>query len=304
MDFLKPLVSVCMITYNHEKYIVEAIEGVLMQEVDFEVEFVIADDASTDRTGEIIQSYIDTHPRGSWIKYTRHPVNKGMMGNFIWAIEQCKGEYVALCEGDDYWIESKKLIRQVSFLKENLPFSLVYHPTKILMPNGDLVDDYIAGKYFKAPESTIFDLAIFGNYIHTPSVVFRKANLFISENFSFSPIGDYFLYILVAQKGNISRLDFHGAVYRNLVGFYSSGSFSEKKKAYKKTLNLLSESVDNKLVALILKLRIYHNSLIGKFPINMRKNSGVADIVSFYKFVNKFELFKALIKLIFYKNKY
>jgi glycosyltransferase involved in cell wall biosynthesis len=85
-----PLVSVVMITYNHEAFIAEAIEGVLMQEVDFPVELIIADDCSPDRTSEIVQGYLDTHPKGHWIKYTRHDQNKGMMPNFVWALEQAK----------------------------------------------------------------------------------------------------------------------------------------------------------------------------------------------------------------------
>ena len=76
----KPLVSVCMITFNHEKYIAEAIEGVLMQDVDFEFELIIADDCSTDRTGEIVKTFIETHPRGNWIKYTLHKENFNGIG--------------------------------------------------------------------------------------------------------------------------------------------------------------------------------------------------------------------------------
>lgn len=107
-----------------------------MQEVDFEVELIIADDASTDRTGEIVQSFIDSHPRGFWIKYTRYSVNKGMMGDFIWAMNQCKGEYIALCEGDDFWTELMKLKKQVDFLAKNQDFSLVSHvPKKFLLEN-------------------------------------------------------------------------------------------------------------------------------------------------------------------------
>lgn len=115
----KPTVSVVMITYNHEAFIAEAIEGVLMQDADFPIEFIIADDCSPDRTNEIVQNYISNHPNGKWITYTRHPNNKGMMPNFIWALEQAKGKYIALCEGDDYWTDPLKLQKQVDFLEGN-----------------------------------------------------------------------------------------------------------------------------------------------------------------------------------------
>ena len=76
-------VSVCMITYGQEKYIREAIEGVLMQECDFEVELILSNDCSPDRTDEIIQDIIKNHPKGCWIKYFKHESNIGMMPNFI-----------------------------------------------------------------------------------------------------------------------------------------------------------------------------------------------------------------------------
>ncbi|MDO9260985.1 MAG: glycosyltransferase, partial [Flavobacteriaceae bacterium] len=111
----KPTVSVCMITYNHENYIQQAIEGVLMQTCNFEVELIIANDCATDKTDEVIQEIIKNHPNSSWIKYTNHSQNKGMMPNFIWAMQQCKGKYIALCEGDDYWTDPLKLQKQVEF---------------------------------------------------------------------------------------------------------------------------------------------------------------------------------------------
>ncbi len=118
-------VSVCMITYNHEKYIREAIEGVLMQECDFEVELIVANDCSIDTTDKVIQDILQIHPRASWIKYIKHKVNIGMMPNFFDAMQQCQGKYIALCEGDDYWTDSLKLQKQVAFLEGNEEYSLV-----------------------------------------------------------------------------------------------------------------------------------------------------------------------------------
>ncbi|TVZ26046.1 glycosyltransferase involved in cell wall biosynthesis [Gillisia sp. Hel_I_86] len=114
-----PCVSVVMITYSHEKYIREAIESVLMQECDFEVELIVADDKSPDNTEAIVKDIINQHPKGNWIRYIKHEVNKGMMPNFIWALNQAKGKYTALCEGDDYWIDPLKLQKQVNFLESN-----------------------------------------------------------------------------------------------------------------------------------------------------------------------------------------
>lgn len=297
-----PLVSVCMITYNHENYIAEAIEGVLIQDVDFEVEFIIVDDCSTDQTRDIVQKFIDHHPKGKWIKYTRHQTNLGMMMNFIWALEACQGKYIALCEGDDYWSDPLKLQKQVDFLLSNPSFSIVYHPIRILVPNGDFVEDFIAEKYFKADESNIYDLALFGNYIHTPSVVFHKNCLSITENFYKSPVGDYFLYLILAQKGKIKRLDFIGAVYRKGSGIFSVLDLNERKYFRQLTLNLASIDLDIKLISWILKLRIHHNSLLGKVDNEIFSSSRINGFFSFYSYINKLELLKAIVKMVFYKK--
>ena len=206
----KPLVSVCMITYNHEKYIAEAIEGVLMQEVDFEVELIIADDCSTDRTGEIVKSFIETHPRGNWIKYTYHQENRGMMSNFIWAMEQCQGEYIALCEGDDYWIDKRKLRKQTNFLLENSEFSLVSHYSKKII--FDSCDFQTFGKLYR----DVYDLNDPDYHflaIPTASIVFRnviKFPLWVYKVYA----GDRALIFLASHYGKIKVLDFYGAIYR------------------------------------------------------------------------------------------
>ena len=126
------MVSVVMMTYGHENYIRQAIEGVLMQNCFFEVELIVANDCSTDKTDLIIKDIIQNHPRGNWIKYHHHEKNVGMMPNFIFALHQATGKYVALCDGDDYWTDPLKLQKQVGFLEENEEYVLCFHKIKIL----------------------------------------------------------------------------------------------------------------------------------------------------------------------------
>ncbi|MDO9551118.1 glycosyltransferase [Rhodonellum sp.] len=128
-----PMVSVAMITYGHEAYIKQAIEGVLMQQCDFELELIIANDCSPDNTDSVVQDILDNHPRGKWIKYTKHESNKGMMPNFVWSLGQCKGKYIAFCEGDDYWIDSLKLQKQVDFLEKNIEYVMCFTDRNILI---------------------------------------------------------------------------------------------------------------------------------------------------------------------------
>jgi glycosyltransferase involved in cell wall biosynthesis len=120
----KPMVSVSMITYGHENYIAQAIEGVLMQECDFEIELILANDCSPDNTDAIVQGFLKNHPRGSCIKYIKHDKNIGMMSNGNFAAKQCKGKYIAICEGDDYWTDPLKLQKQVDFLEGNPDYSM------------------------------------------------------------------------------------------------------------------------------------------------------------------------------------
>ena len=218
----QPKVSVCMITYGHEKFIEQAISGVLMQECDFEVELIIANDCSPDQTDVVIQNILENHPRASWIKYIKHDKNLGMMPNFIFTMEECKGEFVAMCEGDDYWTDPLKLQKQVDFLETNPDYVLCFHQVSILKTNGEIVDDFIT----KVPENyeTIETLARLGNYIHTPSVVFRNVIKEFPFEFEHAPFGDYFLYIMLAELGKLKWLQEKMAVYRHGVGVISEMS--------------------------------------------------------------------------------
>jgi glycosyltransferase involved in cell wall biosynthesis len=132
-------VSVLMITYNHEKFIKEAALGVLMQKCTFEIELIIGDDSSTDNTRNNIMQIIESHPRGQIIKYTRHNKNLGVAKNFVWTLSQCKGKYVALCEGDDYWTDPYKLQKQVDFLEANPDYVITYHDAMLVDINSKLI---------------------------------------------------------------------------------------------------------------------------------------------------------------------
>jgi len=219
----KPTVSVAMITYGHEEYIKQAIEGVLMQECNFEIELIIANDSSPDNTDNVIKKIIQNHPKSYCIKYTKHDENIGMMPNFVWDLNQCNGKYIALCEGDDYWTDPLKLQKQVDFLEKNDDFSLCFHKIKILKKKR-LVKDFITNN--RKDITTINDIARI-NYIHTPSVLFR--NGLIKEFPSWyllGPNGDHPLYILLAQYGKIKFIDSFMAVYR----VHSGGVWSLQRK--------------------------------------------------------------------------
>ncbi|EJL67639.1 glycosyltransferase family 2 protein [Chryseobacterium populi] len=215
---INPLVSVVMITYGHQDYIEESINGVLSQIFESEIELIISDDCSPDYTESIVKKIMENHPNGHWIKYIKHSENKGAIPNFVWAIHQTQGKYIAICEGDDYWTDPLKLQKQVDFLEKNPEYSLTFHKIKELTtrdekftyPNPDTEETY-----------TLEDLSK-ENFIITVSVVFRKNMEVLPDWLKYSPIGDYPLHMLNASYGLIKYFPQEMAVYRVGSGMWST----------------------------------------------------------------------------------
>ncbi len=124
-DIATPLVSVCTITYNHEKYIVEAIDSFLMQKTNFPFEIVIDDDCSTDDNAKTIRGYADKYP--NIIKANLREKNIGMVANGMENLKRARGEYIALCEGDDYWTDPEKLQTQTDEMRKHPNINLCFH---------------------------------------------------------------------------------------------------------------------------------------------------------------------------------
>ena len=121
-----PKVSVIIITFNHENYIRECLEGALNQDTPFEYEILVADDASTDRTSEIV-AHLSARSTSVSVRHLRAEKNRGLMGNVIEALPQTRGKYLAICEGDDYWCDQRKLRKQVAVLEEHPDRAMCTH---------------------------------------------------------------------------------------------------------------------------------------------------------------------------------
>jgi glycosyltransferase involved in cell wall biosynthesis len=214
------MVSVFMMAYNHEKFIVEALEGIINQVRNFDIEIVVGEDCSTDSTRQIILEYADKYPR--LLKLIMHKKNIGAQTNQIAVFNACKGTYIAMCEGDDYWTDPYKLQKQVDFLEANPDYAMCFHAVNVL-ENGEKRQSEL-NKSDKEETYSIVDLA-HHNLMHTPSVVFRNGliNKF-PDWFNESPVGDYVLHLLNAKKGLIKYFPDVMAVYRIHMG----GSFSQK----------------------------------------------------------------------------
>lgn len=220
-------VSVVMITYGHEKYIAEAIYGVLMQECDFELELIISNDCSPDKTDDIIQDILQTHPNSSWIKYIKQEKNIGMMPNFELALQKAQGKYIALCEGDDYWSDSNKLRKQVDFMKKNRDYSMVFHSVNIKNEVPDVNFEY------PIPSRKIlsFNDILSQHYIPTCSILFRSSHLpsTLPSFFSKCMMGDIPLELMLADRGKVFFMNEKMATYR-----FNNGGITRSKSQIKK----------------------------------------------------------------------
>lgn len=216
-----PLLSVCLITYNHVLFIREAVEGVLMQEVDFPFEFIIADDYSTDGTRDILLEYKQKYP--DLIKLILQERNVGANRNWADLIRAPKGKYVASFEGDDYWIEKNKLQRQVDFLEKHPEFSLCFHQVYELRNGAFSVSKLIESVIEQ--EFTIEDLAK-ENIIYLSSNMLRRSALpkdFPPHEFLELTAGDYPMYMLLAKNGKLKFFPEIMSVYRRHEGGIWSG---------------------------------------------------------------------------------
>jgi glycosyltransferase involved in cell wall biosynthesis len=210
---MDPLVSVLMITYRHELYIKDALGGVLMQDFDSPMELIIADDCSPDRTENEIVDYLDGHPKKHIVKYTKHSFNKGINCNFLWALNECRGEYIALCEGDDFWTDRHKLQKQVDFLKTNLRYSACFHDCDVLYTENKIMrPNSSAANYFNTIDFN-FELLCKNIVINTCTIVFRKDCLIIPITLNPFVI-DRLIFQLLSLKGEIRFLKENMAVYR------------------------------------------------------------------------------------------
>jgi glycosyltransferase involved in cell wall biosynthesis len=202
--------SVMMITYNHERFIAQALESVLAQQVNFDYEIVIGEDCSTDGTRAIIMDFHRRYP-GRIVPLMRDQ-NIGAARNAEATLLVCRGHYLALLEGDDYWTSREKLERQVNFLDTHPGSSMCCHRVQFLDETGfaeaGVFPSLPAGPY------TIEDL-LKGNFVMTCSAVLRRDLVpALPRWFREMKLGDWPMFALAARHGTIELMDEVMAVYR------------------------------------------------------------------------------------------
>jgi glycosyltransferase involved in cell wall biosynthesis len=229
-----PFVSVCVQTYQHVDYIRQCLDGILMQEVNFPLEILLGEDASSDGTREICIQYAEDHPNKIrlFLHKRRNNIQIGEQQtgrfNFMYNLFSAKGKYIALCPGDDYWTDPLKLQSQADFMEKNKDCSLCFHPTKVIYENGKH-KNRIEHQYNNL-EPTIFkamDLLAGKRNGWTASLFFCSE---IVQNqpewFPSTRYGDVAIKMLCADKGNIGYIGVNAmSVYRRGV----EGAWSGKE---------------------------------------------------------------------------
>ena len=224
-------VSVVVVTYNHEQYIEQCLDGILMQQVDFNYEIILGEDESSDRTRAICQRYASEYPdkirlflrsREDVIYIKGNPTGRF---NFIESLKACSGKYIAICEGDDYWTDPLKLQKQVEFLEANTDYAICFHEAKIQWEQRKNYTEILVNSDFPwnsmSPEREVYDITdvIKGSFMATNTVVFRKALLPELPNwYQEIQSGDMAIYSLITGGHKIKFFNEVMATYRRHDG--------------------------------------------------------------------------------------
>lgn len=213
-------ISVAISTYNHEAYLEQAIESVLMQKTAYPYDVLVVDDCSTDGTTAIVKTYVQRYP--DRVRAIVHPANKGSIASFIELVTGVTGDYVATLEGDDYWIDEDKLQIQVDYLEANPHFVLCGH--NCIVRNEWTGTERI--KVQSGRDVTLTTRSLIDFVIPTASMVFRNhlidqwpASLF-AAGFEDRPLA-----IMLSQLGEVRYLSRAMSVYRVHAGGLWSGSY-------------------------------------------------------------------------------
>ena len=204
-------VSVLVITYNHEAYISQAIGSALAQNVDFDYEIVVGEDFSTDRTREILEDFQRRYAHK--IRLLFRDRNLGDRNNFLQTLQACKGEYVALLEGDDYWTSPLKLQKQVDYLDTHAECGMCFHNTQVIYERSERLSR-LRNPPNQKKHARLKDV-ITSNFISTCSAMIRRDCLSNLPGWhSEMRLADWSLFIACAQQGSIGYLNEVMAAYR------------------------------------------------------------------------------------------
>lgn len=231
------VVAISMITYNQEKYIAQAIEGVLMQKTEFNYKLYITNDCSPDDTALICKKYAREYP--DLIDFEDFSANKGMLGNWNYNLNKCKNSnanYIAICEGDDYWTDPLKLQKQVDFLNKHVHVNIVHTDFDWYDENSkNKIKNYYKSSNYVLPITYSIGHFFLNSKMRTLTFCFRTSEIVgfdkILEGKNWS-VGDTALLLYVVKNKKIGFIDCSTGVYRRGVNTTSAKVNPQKQFIY------------------------------------------------------------------------
>lgn len=210
----EPILTICTPTYNQEKYIKQCLDSLVNQKTEYKYEILVSDDCSTDNTRNIVNDYKKKYPNK--IRTIFRDKNIGPMENLFQTLNEIHTKYVALCDGDDFWVSENKVQKQVSFLEKHKDYNIVFNKSRIFFEDGSQEPFLFPG--IKVNNPVLFDEIINDNLITANSVMYRwkfnKKNSLIKiipENIM---PGDYFIHLVHLKGSKAYYLDEVMSAYR------------------------------------------------------------------------------------------
>lgn len=296
------LVSVVCTAYNHEAYIASAIDSFLMQKTNFNYEILIHDDASTDKTAEIILKYESKYPdiiKTIYQKENQHSKGVKILNEVLLPI--AKGKYIAICEGDDFWNDESKLQKQFQIIEEKQNIKLVTHAANRITEKGESIDLPVKPFCTDKILSTEDILLHAGSMFPTNSYFFRRSDYILMPSFyMLSPVGDRRIVIYLSTLGNVYYSPEIMSSYRvNSKGSWSSriyenndmkiNFYTESIKFFRE-LNLQTNYNYDKIISIKIENLTFYLDLTQKGYTYARKRS-----IDYYKSISLKE--KIMLKL-------
>ncbi len=258
------LLTVCIVTYNQNKYIKACLDSIVNQKTKCQFQVIISDDASTDGTSEICETYAREY---SFVSHVRHEKNIGAYENFKYVHRQAKSKYVSHCDGDDYWAEDK-IEAQIDFLEKNIDCSAVYSNAIVVNEDGSAFGLFNNADRIPSKISIGYLLAK-SNFLNNSSMVYRRdiiGNVFYSSE----KVVDYRVHINLASFGLLGYI-------RNPLAYYRKGADGGLCSTVPSAVGQLVhaarlEGIKNSKLNIFECSEIKANALYGKFTSVLKRN--------------------------------
>ena len=242
-------VSVAVIFYNHQNYIRQNLDSILSQKTDFKYEIIAYDDASTDETPVILKQYEEKYPEIiKAVCQTENQYSKGVL-TLMATVKRATGEYIAICEGDDFWTDEYKLQKQVDYMRAHPECAMCCHAAKRYSEEKKMFVEGAFGRP-KLKNGMLTAEEIIeggGGYLATNTILYkREYDIGRPDYITSASVSDYPLMFYLASRGTVYYIDECMSAYRvDVPGSWSAGMKDiEKKEKHIERVNKMLREAD------------------------------------------------------------